>query len=166
VHIRCKWGSPHTTTVSKRGTERRREGSFRGSLRQTFSELAAERFPVSLLELAPRTRSSRLEKEGFEVLLGVSLLILPDQVANVLAHTAVASGLDSGIDEGPPTLKLRGSRNVRAAPPTNGGRRPPVDAVFGLPGVTADVATKLTFNRPCAHGSRASLRSHDDDLDA
>ena len=23
-----------------------------------------------------------------------------------------------------------------------------------------------TVNRPCAHGSRASLRSHDDDLDA
>ena len=81
------------------GTERRREGSFRGSLRQTLDELAAERFPVSLRELAPGTRSSRLEKEGFKVLPGLSLLILPDQVANVLAHSAVASGLDSGIDE-------------------------------------------------------------------
>jgi hypothetical protein len=80
---------------------------IRRSLRQTLRELAAERFPISLRELAPRTRSSRLQKEGFKVLLGWSLLILPDQVANVLAHTAVASGLDSGIDESLETVRQR-----------------------------------------------------------
>jgi len=47
----------------------------------------------------------------------------------------------AGPGHGPADPEAPGSRNVRAAPPTNGGRRPPVDATFRLPGGTADVAT-------------------------
>jgi hypothetical protein len=70
-------------------------------LRETLGERTAERFPLCLAEFAPRTPSTRLEKERFKVFLGLFLLILADQVANVFAHAAVTSGLDSGIDDSP-----------------------------------------------------------------
>ena len=58
-----------------------------------------EPFPISLREFAIRTRSSRLEKKGFTVLLGVSLLILPDQVANVFRSHSLFLTLLSACDE-------------------------------------------------------------------
>ena len=57
--------APAQTFQSGR-SERRREGSFRRSLRtlDAGGQFAAERFPVSLRELAPRTRSMLFPRRG------------------------------------------------------------------------------------------------------
>ena len=92
---------------SRGGANDNAKAHFAVRFAQTLSEFAAERFSLSFREVATRPRSSCLENEGFKILPILSLLILPNQVTNVFAHIAVASGLDSGIDESLEVLRKR-----------------------------------------------------------